>query len=345
MEVGNPFLGRRPVVVETKEDVDINRALWKVYIVIGITVISALGAGYLLSMGSYLYGTLATSVFFVLFTIQTFLIKDWGRIFGSIFTEASAFIGPFFAITSWDYLLGAWVSLAIFLLLGFRNSRSLLHGSLKIRFWETAKASLAQSTTGVLLALSLIYMSLFIGQGAFIDEKVFSDTLSSTDSMMGLFIPGFSFEGTVDENLHATIRANNPVGERILSFLNDTAELPVDLMTLPEDQKEKVIEQTVNELSKNISASLGEGFRADASVSDNMYRLWIVPFIERLTPEQRAYVGFSTILLIIITVKSVAIILYIPLIFAAFILYELFMASGFIVMRLEPCSREILLLK
>jgi len=40
-----------------------------------------------------------------------------------------------------------------------------------------------------------------------------------------------------------------------------------------------------------------------------------------------------------------AFLLYIPLMFFAYLIYQLLLASNFAVLRLEPCSREILVLK
>ncbi|MFH1188815.1 MAG: hypothetical protein V1652_03155 [bacterium] len=345
METRIPSRDKQSLIAQNKEDIDINRSVWKVFTVISVTILTAFVAGYLISIGQFWYGFFATVLFFVIFTLQTFLIKSWVQIFKSIFLESCAFIGPFFFLVSWDYLLTAWLGLFIFLLLSFRGSRQELHSSLKIHFWRTARASLSYSIIGVLFAISLMYISLFINNGVFIGQKTFVQILQSSDFVMAKLIPGFSFNKTLDETLHATITANSRIGNQILEFVNTNNKSSIDIMLLPDDQKEKIISQMVPEISKNIQSSMGNSFNPDVSIADNIYNSFVVSSIEKLSPEQRAYIGLSTILLIIITVKSMAVVLYIPLIFIAFILYELFIAAGFMVLRVEPCSREILILK
>jgi hypothetical protein len=145
--------------------------------------------------------------------------------------------------------------------------------------------------------------------------------------------------------LHDAINANNAVGDKIIAFIDANTPLPVSLLSLPEEQQEQVLDAAIAEVSANIQASIGEAFDPQASLSSNIYNAWVLPWAERLTEEQRAYVGISGIVLVALAVKGIAFLLYIPLIFITFILYQIFLAAGFIVMRMEPCSREILLLK
>lgn len=347
MELKFPFSQKQPgtFLKTTPEDIDVNRSLWKEVVVIMLGVIPALSAGYLISTGSFLYGVVLMTLFVIMFAVQTIFLKSIDRTLSTAFLESVGFTAPFYVVASWDYLLIAWFLMFIFLLIGFAGAHRELKGSLKIRFSTTVRAPLTYSIVGVLVVVGLVYASLFIERGVFFAKQTFAGFMASSDPVVDIFIPGFSSTQTMDQAVHTIVSSNNAVGEKILGFVGAQSPVPVDLELLSEEDKENIVDQVASEMSKSMAVAFGSTYRPEASLADNVYDRYVIPWVEGLTKQQRTYVGISAVLLLVITVRSMAFILYIPLIFIAYIIYQILLASNFAVMRLEPCSREILVLK
>lgn len=347
MELKFPFSQKQPgtLLKTTPEDIDVNRSLWKELVIIALGVVPATAAGYLISTGDFFMGIVLSTVFIIMFAVQSLFLKSIDRTLATAFLESLGFSAPFYVVASWDYLLAAWLLMFLFLILGFSGARNHLKNSLKIQFSIAVRPPLAHGITGVLIVIGLVYVSLFIEKGMFVAKETFSDFMSSSDPMIEYFVPGFSSTAPMNEMIDTVISADNTVGQKILDFMGSQSPIPVDMNLLSPEDKDEIIDQVTVEISKSVAASFGSGYDEQASLADNIYDRYVVGWVEGLTEQERTYFGISAVLLLIITVKSLAFILYIPLIFIAYIVYQLLLASNFAVLRLEPCSREILILK
>ncbi len=303
---------------EAVSDVDVS--IVKLFSFVAVSALSALAAGYYIATAvtpsGILMGLITISLFCVLFALQSFFIKSRWRGLVATAIESLAMMMPILAIFKDNlslYFLLAYAVLVIILFYGYDSGRHVLQESLKIPFWRTCHHVLAKAIPAVLIFVFIVY--------AFIANK----TVAAENANLLYEHTIVPIARTSISDFNSGMSADDALG-RI-----------ADKQGITEPQKSA----SVANVDKLISSY---DFKTNEPIGTAIYDFFVVK-LQSPNFLVKFYFAFILIALIWFVVKSIALILYIPLEAFALILYEILIATNFIAIQYESRSKEIILLK
>jgi hypothetical protein len=343
--------GIQKVPTRVSEVVDVNRSLWKIIATIAGGVLFAALAGYFLSISSFWFGLASLTLFLMFLVFQGMFLKEWSQITPGIFFQSATCVGFLFPLIGMRYVSICFLSVFVMILMGTMVARQMLDESMKISFWKTAKLIVSYSFIGMVIAFSIAVVAPFMERGTFMSEDTFAAIMRSNDSVTALFLPGFSSDMTVRSALSLMVEQNlngssdSVAGKKILDLMSATLPSTIDIKMLPKATRDKLVKDTISGIVAGLEKQMGESLDLDASVSANIYTKYLMPHVAELTSSQRNYIGLGVVLTILLTVKSVEFILYIPLLIFIYFMYELLLLTKFVSLKQETRPREVLILE
>lgn len=300
------------------------RSLFKVSIIVGVTGLLSLTAGFLFRVGEFGYGMLAFVIWATILTIQCITLKYNTEILVAAVVGTAGLVLPFWG-TPFKYW-GA-TTLIIFLLLVLTHDRGKKEAEnmLKIRFSHATRP-----VVGLILTIGVIMITfLFAVSG----ETLF--TLNNVNRTVDLTIAPIMSGYIKDFSSEAKF------GDVLRSFALAQIEKSPGSDELNDFQKQFLANQSAREMNLALAEQTNFTFNENQTVGENVHAL-VKEKTNNLLGEG-SYWGILIIgALIFLLVKSIEIVLYIPLGLLSFMLYELLVAFGFVVVQSESRSKEII---
>ena len=290
--------------------------VFKIYSVIGITVAVALAGSYFFSHGEIFYGILTLLVFLVLFALQVILLANADKnLTTAVVLNSLAWASFFYSAVSFHFIL-AFGFLLFFLFLAGRRGKDELNNSLKIKV-----SRVVQAVIGFALAAVVIFIfvaMILIAKFDLTEERIYRLTDVVVTPLARHYVPDF----TPDMETGA--------------FLAKLAER--NLVT-----NRQVINQSVAQLKQDIEGYAGTQIDLRRSVAENLYQALQFK-ISNLTPQAKIYWVLIILGTILLSIKSIEILIALPLIFSVFIIYQLLLAFNFVLIDLKNKRQEVVLL-
>lgn len=303
------------------DSADADLSILKIASFIALVSISAFGSGYFLATIQVFYAFISLSLFLVLFSLQTIFIKSWTRIIPAVVLEVFFLSLPILVVLKNNlniYLWSAIGLLLIFLFWAEVDGRSETRNFLKIHFWRVSKTVLLKSITAVLLFTIFIYVSL----ANVSTDNDYGNEISEAINVfiapaIKIFVPEFSYESPL-KNIIVDILTKQGVPQESISF-------------------------ATNEFKKNIDNMFGIDLDLNETIGNSVYAA-IKDKINKMLNSGNVYALLPILIILWFMVRGIAFILFIPLSFISFLLYELSIITNFAVIQYESRSREIVLL-
>lgn len=321
------------IINETKFDGPILKIIFLAF----LGIISFGSFGYFLKsliinqdFNSALILILSIILFWSVFIIQAFFIKNNWISYLVIFLECLGLIGIFYKnIFDKEIQVGIGITFLI-LILANQKGRRELEDFIKIRFWRISKTILPKAIAAVFLFSSVIYVYGFPSEeGFFISKQAFEKILLPNKVLIDKFYPGFDFSSTLNEFAKKSV-------EKEISG-------SVQFKDLPALAKNQLIAKSMKEFEGKISEMAGFKIDSKLKISDAIYEA-LKNKVFNLPENIKPYIPISAVVFIFLILEGFAIpIRWIISIFS-FIIYEILLALGFAKIELEGGSREIIIL-
>jgi len=300
-------------------------SLFKIYSILGATTLLAFIAGYLIDVGQFVAGVFVILAFIAFFSIQSILLRRPGQIIAVSILNALGF-SIFLYSTSLNLTASLWIALFILFAISHFKGRYEVEQAVHIKFFKVVRPS---------ITLLLIAITLYAGTILFINGKTLVEERSVArmvelvgKPIFGSLVENFSSETTLEEVMRGYAKDKLP--NQIPGFNK-----------LPAYQQEVAIRTFVSELSKSTENYLKYELKTNESLTKNVQSF--IEFKTKDLSEQTQATRLALLLLILIlAVKSVEFLIHIPLAFLGFIIYELLIAFGFIVVQFESRNKEVL---
>lgn len=302
---------------------DVDLSIIKVSAYIVAVSLSALMAGYFIAEVSPIWGTVSLMLFWVLFTLQIFFIKDWIRILIAVFAESLMLTLPaaiIFRDNFSGFVLLAFGVIFAGLLITEKAGRSDFANSLKIPLWRASRHIAAKVITATLAFVAVVYM--FVAGGSIMGKEgaeLVSDKiiLPAVRTVIPDFTPEMTFSQVVGKILERDPR----------------------FKALSQSQRSEATASTVSSFEKTVG-EINESLPIGAAI--------YTYFADRFTNSPLGAKLMAVLILVAILwgfIKAISLILFIPVAALTALFYELFIVLNFSSIQYESRSREIILLK
>jgi len=298
----------------------------KFYILVALATLTGLGASYLFSTGSFLYGTVLLVLFLTLFVTESLLISSRFHLIAAVVLNSVAFAIPFAKPFSL-FFLGGFIILVLFLINGAYSGRREMDNMVKIHFTRLVRVISRSMITAVVVFLSVVIIlnNNFSASRASIDRLV-----DITTPIISRFVNGFS--------------GGANTGELLKSITEKELSGDKNFIALSVRDRRTVVENQANELKLKIEELTGITIDSGASIRENAYEM-INTKLSSLTPKAQIYWSMVLIAVLWLSIQSVEFLIYLPLAVLVFLVYELLFAMKFITMQMEMRSKEVISLR
>ncbi len=319
-----------PPIPPTQSEVK-DFTLLKISVVALFTIALAGGAGYFFSTVNLATGSLLTIIFGMLFTLQTLLVRDKEKIVLIALIEAIAVAIPFFRNLTANY---AALILLFFLLLvsASLSGRREMDNSFKIPFFKVSKIGLTGATTAVFLFVGAIYLGL--GGSQFLSDKnskLFID--QSLTPIFKILVPNYKSTSTAGEFFTNLLLKNLSPDERAV------------LEKAPSNLRDQIIKDNISKFVKNFEGFLGP-INLKSTFPDIIYKA-INTKIAELEADAKILLSLGALLILWFLIHSTIAfpLIYLPISIFSYLIYELLLMSGFILIQLEMQNKEVIVLR
>jgi len=301
------------------------RSLFKVYLLIGTTTLLAFLSGFLLRIGEFGYGTFVFVVWATVLTVQSLALKKYvGEILLASGACTLGLVLPFLGAP-----LGYWgaMALIVFMLLiavhngGKRGSENMV----KIRFSHATRPVI-----GLILIVGVVVMTFLFsveGDAVFTENNVNRTVDLMVTPVLGGYIEDFSSSAKLEDMLE--------------SIALDQVNKSSGVENLTAFQKQLLVSQAAKDLGTSLEEKTGFDIKEKATVGANIHT-WISERSSNLLDPNSPWGILILGAIILLLVKSIEIILYLPLGLLAFMLYELLVAFGFVTVQFETRDKEVI---
>lgn len=304
-----------------------SKALPKIYIVIGLTTLTALASSFLFGQGAIFFGVLTLLFFLSLFVLQVILLSNADSFLTTaIVLNSLAWASFFYAAISFYYFV-AFGFLILFLFLAGQKGKDELGNSLGVKVSRVVRSVVGLSTTAIVI---FIFVSAILSGKLTLTEE---GVRQLTDTILTPIAKHYVRDFSPDMETGVLLAR---LAERNLGANSA-------LMGLPASLKGQAVSQSVAQLTKEIEGYAGAKIDLGRSVSDNLYQAFQFK-INTLTLEAKVYWALVILGVIFLSVKSIESLIAIPLTLLTFILYQLALVSNFAAIDLKDRSQEVVLL-
>lgn len=310
----------------------------------GASAIVALAAG--LFVGIFLEGggggfaiaaSVAGMLLLALFFLNTIFIKTpWVGNF-VIFSECAALVCGAWNVLGSASVMGGLLACAI-MIGAAHTGRDYVQNLLKIRLWQVARVTLPRAILALAVFVSAVsYSSIekVIAQQEefFVSIETFENIVLQSASLVSRAIP--------------EIDLTKSAGEVFVNIATRQVENIAEVGTLPPSAKKQLINQTRDELQKQIASYFNanpQAINLNEEASKELYALTAQRFSELNEASQKRIAAVVSII-IFLTVASMVFPVRLCVAVIAIILYETLLGLNFARVTLEGRSREIIILK
>ncbi|RJP45599.1 hypothetical protein C4587_00670 [Candidatus Parcubacteria bacterium] len=295
-----------------------------------LSVAAALAAGYgyreFIGGGAPLVIFLvALGVFFCLSVFEILLIKSSERRLFVLLLAVLALVLPFWE-NSLSYLLGAGLVLAFFFLFGEMISRRELANGLEFRFMKAFKPALSKYTTGVIIALLILYIPYWSPGRMFISESVFQGLFASMADGVRRFYPELILNSTFGD-LAGSLAGLQLKGSSVFTELNPVVQ-------------DQVLKQTSQQIVASARKALNVEINEDDSASSVFYELALVT-LNRLHERFGGWFLAGWAVVAFFIVRGFGTIFYWIVSVFSFLVYQFLLAINFVKLGAESRTHEV----
>ena len=296
----------------------------KAYSLIATTTLLALLAGYLMATNLFAAGGLVLVIFTVGFLIQAIALRFSKEAAVVAVLNTIGFLAPFYN-QRLSYLLATFAVVTLFFFSAVLRGQRSVENVIRIRF-----SQITRPVAGIVLAALTVLLSFVL--------------FSKGDVLLGVGNVNRTIDLLVVPVAQGYIKdfsSSMTTGAALRGLAETQLNANSDFALLSASQKETAIRQYIDGFVTYVESKTGFELDVAVSVGENVQQL-ITAKASSVGPQnqQLRAVVFVTVLMLL--VKSIEVILYIPLAVLAFILYQLLVASGFLVVQLEPRSKEVI---
>lgn len=309
----------------------VDRSKIKIGILAAVTAVVAFAFGYALNGllgGTILLPVVAAlaSVFVLLGILQAACVKGQLIYAGVLGIETIAFFAPLAGRFSQGILLAAVACYAL-LLTGGRRAQTSAANDLKISILRMSRVAIPTVATGIALFIAALYAAPLIGVEWKVTEKTIASITGPTEFALRRVVPDFSLAMSVGEVIDA-------VGN---------SGLVAGLGELPAEARAALLAQSRGAILAQVSEAVGVPVTAGTSVR-RVLTVLLSDWAGRIPEEWHTLIILLYGILLFSAIKGFAFLLGYPVQWAAWGLYELLLAAGFIHVASESVSKESIVL-
>ena len=328
-----PKEGRQPTI---SDKTDIDYSVWKIWLIWIAGILAVFLSSYFFITGRFILFLAAIILLLSIFVLQSFLIKSFTRLTLGVLAETLAavfIIAIFYRNLSLGILLIAAALLYLFVLWGHYRGYQEAQNSIKISYFRVAYRVLPAAMSGLAIFIALIF-GFSVDQNK-LSSKVYFDYLLRPISLTaGFYLPDFSPEMSAEDFLIN-------LTEKMFVRQNLIAEIG----ELPEEQKQKIIEQAAAELRKNWENYIGSSIETNLPVADNVYKIFRHKINDLFLTYPPLYISLVLTLVVFFLIKGASFFFYWLIVPVGFLIYEALIISNFLVVHFESRDKEIVILK
>ncbi|PIU99266.1 hypothetical protein COS59_00705 [Candidatus Wolfebacteria bacterium CG03_land_8_20_14_0_80_36_15] len=266
----------------------------------------------------------AISVFLLIFFFQTLFLRSKWQLNLVVFLEVLTLTFCLKDVLLYKSILVGLILFWIVLLYGaFLASRE-IENTLKISFYRVNHIVFSQAITAFSLLLAIIGGVIFfnfLSQQAFDFQKLITPLLGITEKILpSNFI-------------------SNLIRNILKGFIEQQISSDAKLKLLPEAQREKIIEDALKQIEKEMGGKLD----ASAIFKNKEIQVFLQGLSDKflnIPPQTKVYIAVALSLAIFFTLKGVGVVLTWPLTLIAFLFYELLLATNFAKISIEQTNKE-----
>jgi hypothetical protein len=302
----------RPIAVDRRE---LPRGFYRLISLDLITVLSALGVGYLYSLylsGQNYFVLLISflTIFLVASVFGLFLRKNASRRAIILVLEIGALLLPFYDRPYKIWSLAA-IIIIIFFTWGEADSRRDIDNNIELRFIRCIRPFLEKATTAIVLAALVIYIPQWDAKNIFVSERVFGSVFDWASGLTGNFYPEF--------------KLNSSVGALAESVARSQVENNPNLKLLSPGDKESAIQVAVPQIIDNFSRSFGTVLKTEQLVSDALYESFI-SLISKWREKFGNFFLIAWIISVFFLVRIFGVVYYLAVAALSFATYQILLA-------------------
>jgi hypothetical protein len=275
-------------------------------------------------------------VFVALITLEVLFIADFKVLILLTFVETMVPIFVF-QFESFQFLFWIFILFFLFVYWGEEKGLIVLNNSVEIKFVQIAKEIIPKIVTGLLIfSVFLLYFH-YVSLGHFdkdVAKQTFDKVLNSFNPVLKIWIPGASFDMTVNELL------NKLALTELERSKIDLLKQNINLAELSDKEKQALVADTVKNFKKKFESNFGE-IKENETVRSKLFGV-LNERISNLPPVAKKISGGGFLLIMFIILKSLALLLYPLMEFIAFVFYKSLLSLNFADVDLEDARREVI---
>jgi len=224
-----------------------------------------------------------------------------------------------------SYLLATFAVVTLFFFWAVLRGQQGLENVVRIRFSQVIRPVVGITLAGLTVFLSFVLFS----KGAVLLGT--SNVNRTLDTLVAPVVQGYikDFSSSMPTSIALRGLAETQLGTNS------------DFALLSASQKEMAVRQYVDGFVTYVQSKTKFELDLDVSVGENVQQL-IATKAGGVGPQNQPLRAIVFVAVLILLVKSIEVILYVPLATLAFILYQLLVAFGFLVVQFEPRSKEVI---
>ncbi len=272
-------------------------------------------------------------LFLAIFCLMVILVRDYGPMLLFLFLDSVAMIAVFYDRLSVPLIVGSVVLLACLVWGNFLGHRE-IEALLKVRFSRIAKELLPKAIFGLAVFSSIVYfikIDVAIKEGGqyFISPAIFEKFLAPAAPAVKKFLPEFDLSLSVSD-----------LAEKIAE---DQVQKNPQTKILPASMQNQIIKQVASDFNKQFASFLGGSYDKTAKISVVFYQ-FIMNEVATLSVNMKGFLAAAIALLVFLTVIGFSFVFRIVSSAIAWIIYEIFIFTGFARMTVESRSQEMVVL-
>lgn len=300
-----------------------NRSLAKVYVFMAATALLAGVSGYFLSVKSFALGTIFLVFFTAFFLVQAIAFRRQREALLASIVDALMLM-VFFYQENFLYVLASIFFLWVIFYLAHQSGTTQVKNMVKIKFSRAVRPVVGFFLMAIVVFASFV---LFVNGHLFLEEDNIGRAVDIiVTPFASRFIDGFASSATLENVMSSVARAQ--------------IEQQGGFELLNKFQQNQLITQAANETTASLSEIIGFDLDDQATVKSNATR-FITARTQGFT-DQSAPLRIALLIgILLLVVKSIEIVLYLPLALIAFVVYELMIAFNLITVQFEAQSKEV----
>ncbi len=275
-----------------------------------------------LAGGSFWWVSAALLIWSAVSVIVGFIQKDAGRRFLVALLESIAMVAFFYTL-AWQALAVTALVVLLCLLWGYFSIRRELRNTIEIRFFTASGKMVGKIITAAVVFVIIMYGSLANNNGSlFVSQGVFNSFFNWTGAFVNKFYPTVPVTGSFGDFAQAIAEmqlANNPA-----------------FQSLPPAEQNQAVADSAQQFMNGFTTSTS----AATMPTSNVFYDYIVHLFADLQNRYNDFFIGSWGLLLFLILRSIGIIVVWVGQFAAAILYEILLATGFLKIAEHPATKE-----